>query len=403
MRVLFLHATWHTASEYKVHELLAHHVDPKKIDTYFIWQAATQHQTATNSAQAAVAQTNTYWDFGRDMAILPKPSRLHRAWMMLRRLPSSLYTVAQKIRATQAQVIYTSQQSYEVILADLLARWLGIPHVIHLSYPVGPWLGRYTLAIIRRNQHLIACSDYVRQSAIEAGIAPTQIQTLLHGADVQEYAIAKDGASLRRQFNWPEDTPVVVVAARLDPFKGYELLLDAFVRVHEAMPNARLLVCGEPTIGTHHDQVIKQKVAELGLEEVIHFAGFRSDLAQMLAGSDIFCLPTENDALPLVFLAAMAAGLPTVACRSGGVPEMVIDGKTGLLSELGDAEGLATNLLRLLHDPQLAQAMGQAGKAHAFSNFDPKKIASQWANLMHQWFYKQSMCLLVGDYFCSVL
>jgi len=323
--------------------------------------------------------------------------------MMLLRLPNSLRFIAQKVRETRPDVLYTSQQSYEVILANLIARWFDIPHVIHISYPVGPWLGRYTLSIIRKNKYLIACSDYVYQSALDAGIAPEQIQTLVHGADVQEYAIAKDGLALRKMFNWPADTPIVTVAARLDPFKGYELLLDAFVRVHQIMPQARLLVCGEATIGTTHDQVIKQKVVDLGLQEVVHFAGFRSDLAQILAGSDVFCLPTENDALPLVFLAAMAAGLPTVACHSGGVPEMVIDGETGYLSALGDAKTLACNILRLLQEPQLAKKMGDAGKQHALTHFNPKKIARQWTHLMHRWFYQQAMALVVGNYLCTVI
>lgn len=403
MRVLFLHATWHTTSEYKVHQLLAENVDPQKIDPYFIWQDSAHNYGAATLSASGQAKDIYYWDFGRDMAIMPKPPKAKRALMMLLQLPNSLRFIAQKVRETKADVLYTSQQSYEVILADLIARWFDIPHVIHISYPVGPWLGRYTLSIIRKNKHLIACSDYVRQSALDAGIAPAQIQTLVHGADVQEYAIAKDGLALRKMFNWPAATPVVTVAARLDPFKGYELLLDAFVRVHQTIPNARLLVCGESTIGTTHDQVIKQKVVDLGLEEVVHFAGFRSDLAQILAGSDVFCLPTENDALPLVFLAAMAAGLPTVACISGGIPEMVIDGETGLLSELGDADSLATNILRLLQELRLAKKLGDAGKKRALTYFDPKKIAQRWTHLMQHWFYKQAMALIVGNYLCTVI
>ncbi len=403
MRVLFLHATWHTTSEYKVHQLLAENVDPQEIDPYFIWQDSAHNYGATTICASGEAKDIYYWDFGRDMTIMPKPPKVKRALMMLFQLPNSLRFIAQKVRETKADVLYTSQQSYEVILADLIARWFNIPHVIHISYPVGPWLGLYTLSVIRKNKYLIACSDYVRQSALDAGIAPEQIQTLVHGADVREYAIAKDGLALRQMFNWPADTPVVTVAARLDPFKGYELLLDAFVQVHQTMPQARLLVCGEATIGTTHDQVIKQKVIDLGLEEVVHFAGFRRDLAQILAGSDVFCLPTENDALPLVFLAAMAAGLPTVACDSGGVPEMVIDGETGYLSALDDANGLANNILRLLQDPQLAKTMGAAGKLRALTYFDPKRIAHRWTQIMQRWFYKQAMCLLVGNYLSTVI
>lgn len=389
MRVLFLHATWHRASEYNVHQLLANHVDMQKIEPYFIWQDSTVPY-AQGTASTGDAQAISYWDFGRDMAISPKPPKPRRAGMMLLRLPTSLRFMVQKVRAIKPDVIYTSQQFYEVLLAHLLSRWFGIPHVIHISYPVGPWLGRLTMNILRRSKHLIACSEYVRQSALDAGIAPAQIKTLLHGADLQEYAIPKHRAALQGLVDWDEQAPVVIAAARLDRFKGYELLLQAFAQVQQQMPEARLLICGEATVGTSHDRVIKQMVTELGLTQVVHFTGFRQDLAQLLAASDVFCLPTENDALPLVFLAAMAAGLPTVACHSGGVPEMVLDGKTGLLSELGNAEALAHNLLRLLQNQQLAQGMGAAGKQRALIHFHPRRIAQQWTQMIHTWFGQQT-------------
>lgn len=385
MRVLFLHATWHRASEYNVHQLLANHVDAQQIEPYFIWQDSTLHYGQGTPA-APAAQEIVYWDFGRNMAISPKPPKPHRAGMMLLRLPTSLRFLAQKVREIKPDVIYTSQQFYEVLLARLVARWFGIPHVIHISYPVGPWLGRLTLSILRRSHYLIACSEYVRQSALEAGIAPDHIKTLLHGADLQEYAIPKARTVLQSMVDWDEQTPVIVAAARSDRYKGYELLLQAFAQVHQQMPAVRLLICGEATIGTTHDRVIKQMVRDLGLTAFVHFTGFRQDLAQILAASDLFCLPTENDALPLVFLAAMAAGLPTVACHSGGVPEMVVDGKTGLLSALGDADALARNLLTLLHNQPLAQAMGAAGRQRALQQFHPRRIAQQWTQMMHTWF-----------------
>lgn len=395
MRVLFLHATWHRASEYNVHQLLANHVDPQKIEPYFIWQDSTMHYSQ-GAPSTRGEQEIFYWDFGRNMAISPKPPKPHRAGMMLLRLPTSLRFLAQKVREIKPDAIYTSQQFYEVLLARLVARWFGIPHVIHISYPVGLWLGRLTLNILRHSTHLIACSEYVRQSALDAGIAPDHIKTLLHGADLQEYAIPKERTVLQGMVDWDEQTPVIVAAARLDRYKGYELLLQAFAQVYQQMPAARLLICGEATIGTTHDRVIKGMVHDLGLTQAVHFTGFRQDLAHLLAASDVFCLPTENDALPLVFLAAMAAGLPTVACHSGGVPEMVVDGKTGLLSPLGDPDALAHNLLHLLQNQPLAQAMGEAGKQRALLHFHPRRIAQQWTQVMHTWF-DQSRKLPFGE------
>lgn len=384
MRVLFLHASWHHTSEYNVHRLLSENVDPQTVDCYFIWQDATHDSTKNVPPRLSQPNRTFYWDFGRDMGLSPKPSKARRALMMFSRLPSSLWFVARKIRSIQPDLLYTSQQAHEVALGNLFSLLFRIPHLIHISYPVGPWLGRNAWRTIKKTPHLIACSDFVYQGALQAGISPQYIETLLHGANLDQYDIPKNRLPLRQEFNWSPNTLVVTAAARLDPGKGHLLLLEAFAKVLRVIPETRLLLCGVCTTGTNYDQIIKQKAADLQLGVNVIFAGYRRDLPNILAGTDLFCLPTKNDALPLVFLAAMAAGVPTVACRSGGVPEMVIDQKTGLLSELGDAEALAANMQKLLRNKELAERMGAAGKTLAFGQFEPKQTAAKWAEILHR-------------------
>lgn len=386
MRILFLHTSWHDTSEYNVHRLLSENVDPNLVDCYFIWQDATHDRSKNVPPRLSQPNRTFYWDFGRDMGISPKPSKARRALMILWRLPSSLWFLGRKIREIQPDILYTSQQAHEVTPGSLFSFLFRIPHLIHVSYPVGPWLGRNAWRVIQKNPHLIACSDFVYQGALKAGIPVEHIETLLHGANLDQYDIPKNRLSLRQEFNWSSNTPVVTTAARLDPGKGHLLLLEAFAKVHQVMPQARLLLCGECTTGKNYDKIIKQKAADLQIDHRVTFAGYRRDLPNILAGSDLFCLPTKNDALPLVFLAAMAAGLPTVACRSGGVAEMVIDQKTGLLSELGDAEALAANMLKLLRNKELAERMGAAGKELALSQFEPKTTAAKWAEILYRRF-----------------
>jgi glycosyltransferase involved in cell wall biosynthesis len=192
----------------------------------------------------------------------------------------------------------------------------------------------------------------------------------------------RDRETVRREFRWPVETPLVVAAGRLDPSKGHLLLFDAFARVVEECPGARLLVCGTATqVG--YDAVLERRVAELGLSDRVTFAGARSDMPTIYAGADLFALPTLNDACPMVFLEAMAAGLPTVAVVSGGVPEMVVDGETGLLSQPGDVAGLANNLLALLRDPAMRDQFGAAGKRRVTNVFAPARAAAQWTEVLH--------------------
>jgi len=386
-RVLFLHASWHHTSEYNVHVLLARHANPKKIANYFVWQKQASNPGSYSHLEKHLGNDNLFrWDFGRDMSIKPKPSKYRRAVMMASRLPASINFLRGKIQSIRPDFIYTSQQHFEVMLARWLSAWYKIPHIIHISYPVGPWLGRGTYQTIRNHSYLIACSDFVRDTAVAAGVQEENIITLHHGANLSKYNIPKDKLSLRHEFNWPENARVITTAARLDPHKGHMALLHAFSEVHQQVPEARLLICGVSTTGTGYGEVIKQEAASLNLGDAIVFAGFRADLPYILSGTDIFCLPTENDALPLVFLAAMAAGLPTVGSLSGGVPEMVIDKETGFLSEVGDVDTLTNDLLKLVQDRKLAEEMGNKGRERALSQFNPKIIADQWTEILYKKF-----------------
>jgi glycosyltransferase involved in cell wall biosynthesis len=251
-------------------------------------------------------------------------------------------------------------------------------------------LGRSAYRTVLKHRHLLACSDFIRQDAIEAGVPPQHIDTIHNPADVERFMIAEDRRAVRAEFGWGESTPVVVAAGRLDPSKGHMLLLEAFARVVHRMPGARLLICGQTSMRGGYDLALRERAANLGLSRAVVFAGVRSDLPKLFGAADVFCMPAENEPFGLVFLEAMVARLPAVACRSGGVPEIVVDRETGLLSELGDVEGLAGNLLSLLGDGELRRRMGEAGRERALTTFAPATIAAKWTSLLRQQFHALS-------------
>src|SRR4051794_36901233 len=139
MRLLFIHANFDTKPEYSVHQTLAEHADPKYVESYFVWQSsASNKQVMLNTHNPARYR---FFDFGRDMSLTPKPSRSHRAAMMLGRLPKGLRFLIQELQRIQPDFIYTSQQQYDVWLAKILCAAFHIPHIIHIHYPIGPDLG----------------------------------------------------------------------------------------------------------------------------------------------------------------------------------------------------------------------------------------------------------------------
>jgi glycosyltransferase involved in cell wall biosynthesis len=383
-RILFLCAAHNHSIEYVGRRRLAELLDPAVFDSSFIWQDHTHDRSLNQPARLARRNRNFFYDFGRNMALTPKPSKQRRALMMAARLPGAMRFLAARMAEIRPHVIYTAQQSYDVVVGRLLSAAYRTPHFIHIHYPVGPWLGRVSYEIIRRTEVLFTVSDFIRQTAINAGVPSDRIRTLLNPANVAQFDIPRDPVPVRSEFGLPSDARVVLSVGRLDPSKGHPMLFDAFAQVQRQMPNTYLIICGETTTRDGYDQVLRQRVAALGLEKQIIFAGSRTDLPKLYAGTDVFCLPTRNEAFGNVFVEAMLAQVPTVGLRSGATPEIVEDGKTGLLCDNGDVAGLAANLLALLRDPKERQRMGAAGRARALALFSPDTIAATWASLLQE-------------------
>ena len=375
MRVMFIHATRNDLTpEYKVHTRLATSAAAVGLEAHFIWQGPIMLEQVQVSA----------YDFGRDMSLAPKPNRFQRAGMMALKLPRALGFLKANIREIKPDLIYTSQQSFDVFLANWLSRMTQVPHVIHLHYIVGPWLGRHTLNVIKKSSRLIAVSEYVRRTALLQGIPAASVHTVFNPAPVWRLAANQNAQTIRAEFKFELDTPLVIAVGRLDPQKGYLKLFSAFAQVVQKIPNARLLVCGTSTTRDDYAGRLKQNVRELQLSSYVIFAGQREDIPAIMQSGNVFCMAAELEAFGLVFVEAMAAGTPVVACYSGGVPEVVIQNQTGLLSPPGDVPALAANLIRVLSDTVYARGLGEAGQRRAASEFGPEKIAQHWISVLQE-------------------
>jgi D-inositol-3-phosphate glycosyltransferase len=383
MRLLFLHAALDGMTpEYRVHTTLAKNAMGEGLDPYFIWQSSRRANTV--GSLPFDTERTVQHDFGRDMSIVPEPGRYRRARMVARNLPRSLAFVMSKAKGIRPDAIYTSQQYFDVLLARLVSRSFRIPHVIHLHYGVGPWLGASTLKIIQRSSRLIAVSEFVRQTALLQGVAPASIHTVVNALSLTEYEQDVDPRATRAQFQIEADAPLIVAVGRIDPGKGHAALFEAFAHVRRRLPRARLLVCGAPTSRDSYGAWLRQRVSELQIEAAVIFAGFRRDVPAIMRSADVFCLPAELEPFGLVYLEAMAAGLPVVACHSGGVPEIVLHNQTGLLSYPDEIEALASNLLRVLSDSGLARRLGQAAKRRVATAFEPECVARRWLRVLHK-------------------
>ena len=193
--------------------------------------------------------------------------------------------------------------------------------------------------------------------------------------DLSRYDQLEACCTLPEEYGLPIGSPLVGIVARLEPEKGHATLLDAWPLVIAHVPQARLLIVGEGTLREaletqaevlgllgepcEGDHCVGTRHARPGAKVV--FTGRRDDVPSVTAALDVAVLPSYREAFGLAILEAMALSRPVVATNVGGIPEMVVDGVTGLLVPPHDPEALAGALTRLLTDHPLADMVARAG------------------------------------------
>lgn len=163
------------------------------------------------------------------------------------------------------------------------------------------------------------------------------------------------------------EAPIALTLARLDPQKGLEVLVEAA----RDTPGVRFVIAGEGP----ERPALEAQIARLGLAERVTLLGRREDAPDLLAGCDLFVLPSRFEGLPVSVVEAMAASRPVVATAIGGTDEAVVEGETGLLVPAGDAPGLADAVARIAGDGGLRSAMGAAGRERALAAFTAAAMA----------------------------
>lgn len=180
---------------------------------------------------------------------------------------------------------------------------------------------------------------------------------------------------LKIELGIKEQGSLLAMAGRITPSKGYEDVLRAFSLVVKKFDNTQLLIIGEAWKG---DELYLKKLQVFsdisGHGNKVIFTGFRKDILQILNIVDVFLhCPVEPDPLPRVLLEASVKGKAIVAADTGGINEIILDGKTGLLVKAGDIEEIANAILLLLENPKWRKQLGQSAKMHIQNNFSIEK------------------------------
>lgn len=291
------------------------------------------------------------------------------------------------LKQSQPDIVHT-HTSKAGILGRIAAKIAGTSVVVHAPHGhiFHGYFDRITSRFFilleklmaRGTDRIITLTDLGKRDHIAYGIAPeNRFATIPCAIDLSRFKGAKQsGLILREKLGLKAQQPLVLWVGRLVPIKGCEQFIEACALVAESEPDARFFMVGD---GEVRDK-LRGLATSLGLESRLEITGEWTDIVPWMGAADMFVLSSHNEGLGRVILEAMATQKPVVATDVGGVAEIVFDGETGYLVPPRSPQSLADGMLKLLHDPTKAKAMGQSGFKRAQS-YDLQKMTEDTAML----------------------
>ena len=228
---------------------------------------------------------------------------------------------------------------------------------------------RYSIA---QSDGITAVSDYLKQETVENfRVGADAIEVIPNFIDPAHYD--PDRYPCVRDAFLARDEKLIVHISNFRPVKRLRDVVRVFAGIVREVP-ARLLLIGD---GPERSAAVEE-ARRLGVENRTVFLGKQDTVAELLACADLFLLPSESESFGLAALEAMASGVPVVATRVGGLPEVVIDGVTGHLAPVGATEEMAHAAIRILRDPESAAEMGRAAREIATERFGVDVVVPQY-------------------------
>lgn len=289
-----------------------------------------------------------------------------------------VFAIKKILLAGQFDVLNTHSRQ-DTLIAAPAGRLAKVPLIVrtrHLASPVGSLL-TYTWLPHR----VTTVSHHVRRQLLGRGVPSDHVEAI-YTPVVLTPRLAH--SSLRDELKLSADAILVGCVAVLRPNKGHLELINAMLPLLRTRPKLHLVVAGG---GSPVFEQLQAHITHSGLGERVHLLGTRRDVPNVLAGLDIFCLATRQEAMGTAFLEAAASGLPVIGTDVGGVGEMMQPGVTGLLVLLDDAQALQNALIQLIDSPALRKKMGQAGydRVHTEGIFTTETLAKRTEGIYGRW------------------
>ncbi len=339
------------------------------------------------------------------------------------------------VRSRRVDVIHANEPH------ALSAAWLArahrsVPIVASRRIALPLSRGSVSLARYRSAARIVAVSRFVERSVVESGLSPDHVEVIYDGVEIPPEITNADRENAREEFGIPPGGLCIGNVAALVPEKGQEILLRAFAKLRGQFPDCILLLCGDGperarlarlaveitgSTGTKHSRRhseesrhwrdeeeslgsldsnrreilrppnrpqndAKERVSQsvVSVADAVKFVSPVGDIGEILAAMDVFAFPSHEEPLGSALLAAMSHGLPVVAIGRGGIPEVVEDGKNGLLVNSLDPDALASAIAGLLANPEEARHIGGAARETIVARFSADRMVEATLRLYEE-------------------
>ncbi len=231
----------------------------------------------------------------------------------------------------------------------------------------------------RYADRFIVVSEVLRETLLSSyKIPPDKVIKIYNGIELNEYrpngkGVRSQKSEVRSEFGLSKDAPVIGAIGRMVWQKGFEYLIESIPEIIKTLPKSKILIVGDGPLREGIEALSK----EFRVRDNVIFAGFRSDIKEILSALDLFIIPSLSEGFPMVTLEAMAMAKPIVATNIDGITEQIRDGVDGILVPPKDPSALAKAVLRVLNDKELAKTMGVAARKKVEQYFSIEKMVAE--------------------------
>lgn len=277
--------------------------------------------------------------------------------------------------------IVHSYNFYANVFSIPAAKLAGVPCVIAAIRDMGAYMTPTQLRVHKwacgLADRIIVNADAIKDWLVGQGYNAARISVVRNGLELEQYLPRFSAPQINAEFGIPDGAKIVLMVSRINKKKGVEDLLEAARQILSKRRDVWFVIVGEIVISKsdersasaeNYRKSLSDMAMRLGIADRVVFTGVRMDVPAFLAQATVSVLPSLSEGLPNTVIESMAAGVPVVATRVGGTPELIIEGETGLLIPPGDSTALARAVETLLEDPRLAERLGKAAQQRVRRN-----------------------------------